>query len=114
MTYQISKVAERVIVFFYLCCFDGWFIPTFKDKNHDLSDEINVTLSTGNVFKDFGLPDSEELLIKSNLALKLNNIIEKRHLSQLQAAAILGIPQSKVSLLLNQSSGKILGLWNLN
>jgi predicted XRE-type DNA-binding protein len=71
-----------------------------------LHDEISAVASTGNVFADMGLPDAEELLIKSNLAMKINNIIEKRHLSQTQAAAILGIPQPKVSMI---QHGKLRG-----
>lgn len=68
--------------------------------------EIKETPSSGNVFADLGLPDAEELLVKSNLAMKINMIIEKRHLSQTQAAAILGIPQPKVSMIQN---GKLRG-----
>ncbi len=75
-------------------------------KKTGLQEEISVTPSSGNVFEDLGLPDSEELLVKSNLAMKINNIIEKRHLSQTQAAAILGIPQPKVSMI---QHGKLRG-----
>lgn len=76
-------------------------ITANNDKKSDSSEEISVTTSTGNIFEDLGLPDSEDLLIKSNLALKLGNLIEKRQLSQLQTATILGISESEVSLLLN-------------
>ncbi len=69
-------------------------------------ENIGATPSTGNVFADFGLPDAEELLVKSSIAMKINNIIEKRHLSQTQAAAILGIPQPKVSMI---QHGKLRG-----
>ena len=69
-------------------------------------EEISVTPSTGNVFEDLGLPDAEELLVKSNLAIKISNIIEKRHLTQTEAAAILGIPQPKVSMI---QHGKLRG-----
>ena len=77
-----------------------------KELKDDKYEEINVTPSSGNIFMDLGLPDAEELLVKSNLVLKINNIIEKRHLSQIQASTILGIPQSKVSLIQN---GKLRG-----
>lgn len=75
-------------------------------KEEQLQEEINATPSTGNVFADLGLPDAEELFVKSNLAMKINKIIEKRHLSQTQAAAILGIPQPKVSMI---QRGKLRG-----
>lgn len=75
-------------------------------REAQLQEEISVTPSTGNVFADLGLPDAEELFVKSNLAMKINIIIEKRHLSQTQAAAILGIPQPKVSMI---QHGKLRG-----
>ena len=68
--------------------------------------EMEVIPSTGNVFADLGLPDAEDLLVKSTLAMKINTIIEKRHLSQTQASEILRIPQPKVSLIQN---GKLRG-----
>jgi len=71
-----------------------------------LQEEITVTRSSGNVFADLGLPDAEELLVKSRLASKISSIIEKRHLSQIQAAEILGVPQPKVSMIHN---GKLRG-----
>jgi predicted XRE-type DNA-binding protein len=71
-----------------------------------MSEEISVTPSSGNVFEDLGLPDAEELLVKSTLAMKINNIIDKRHLSQIQAAALLGISQPKISMIQN---GKLRG-----
>jgi len=77
-----------------------------RTSEDQLPEEIRVTLSSGNVFDDLGLPDAEELLLKSNLAMKINNIIEKRHLSQTQAADILGIPQPKVSMI---QHGKLRG-----
>lgn len=76
------------------------------ERTLGLQDEISAETSTGNVFADLGLPDAEELLVKSNLAIKINKIIEKRHLSQTQAAAILGIPQPKVSMI---QHGKLRG-----
>ncbi len=71
-----------------------------------IKDEISAVPSAGNVFADLGLPDAEELLVKSTLAMNISNIIEKGHLSQTQAAAILGIPQPKVSMIQN---GKLRG-----
>lgn len=76
-------------------------------REEQLQEELAVTPSTGNVFADLGLPDAEELFVKSNLAMKINNIIEKRHLSQTQAAEILGIPQPKVSMI---QHGKLRGI----
>jgi predicted XRE-type DNA-binding protein len=75
-------------------------------RDEQFQEKMNATSSTGNVFADLGLPDAEELLVKSNLAMKINKIIEKRHLSQTQAAAILRIPQPKISMI---QHGKLRG-----
>lgn len=50
---------------------------------------------TDNVLVDLGFDDAEELSAKAALALKLNELIGKRGLSQ--AAAITGMTQLKVS-----------------
>jgi len=76
------------------------------ERTLELQDEIIAVPSTGNVFEDLGLPDAEELLVKSNLAIKINKIIKNRHLTQVQAAEILGIPQPKVSMI---QHGKLRG-----
>lgn len=70
---------------------------TMKDK---------VTMSNGNVFADIGLPDAEERLAKAQLAYKISEMIKKRHLSQAEAAKILGTEQPKISAIMN---GKLSG-----
>ncbi len=65
-----------------------------------MSDEIEFTESSGNVFADLGLPNPEERLAKAELARQIRTIIEERHLTQTQAGAILGIAQPNVSNLL--------------
>ena len=52
---------------------------------------------TGNVLVDLGFDDAEELSAKAALALKLNELIEQRGLSQTEAAAITGMTQPKIS-----------------
>jgi predicted XRE-type DNA-binding protein len=64
-------------------------------------EDLNIEKSSGNVFADIGLDEPVERLAKSDLALKIAQIINKRHLSQTQAAQLLGIPQPKVSAILN-------------
>jgi predicted XRE-type DNA-binding protein len=56
--------------------------------------------SSGNVFADLGMPDSAERLAKAELARQIGSIIEHRHLSQAEAARVLGTTQPKVSDLL--------------
>lgn len=53
--------------------------------------------SSGNVFKDLGLPDPEELDTKANLAIAIARLIRKRELTQIEAARMLKIDQPKVS-----------------
>jgi predicted XRE-type DNA-binding protein len=60
-----------------------------------------VTEGSGNVFADLGLPDSDELLAKARLASAISDIVTGRHLTQAEAADLLGTSQPKVSNLLN-------------
>ncbi|HDL6904376.1 TPA: XRE family transcriptional regulator [Yersinia enterocolitica] len=52
---------------------------------------------TDNVLTDLGFDDAEELSAKVVLAVKLNELIDKRGLSQTEAADITGMTQPKVS-----------------
>lgn len=61
---------------------------------------VKIEKSSGNVFADLGLPDSEEMLIKSELVAKIAEIIRNRKLKQQEAAAILGMSQPKLSKML--------------
>ena len=56
---------------------------------------------TDNVLADLGFPDAEELTAKTILAKKINDILETRGLTQTDAAALLGMPQPKVSAIRN-------------
>lgn len=64
------------------------------------------TESSGNVFVDLKLPKAGDLLAKAELAAKIIAEIQRRRLTQSQAAAILGIDQPKVSAL---RQGKLSG-----
>jgi predicted XRE-type DNA-binding protein len=64
------------------------------------------TPSSGNVFADLNLPEADDLLAKAELAAKIIAEIQRRRLTQSQAAAILGIDQPKVSAL---KQGKLSG-----
>lgn len=55
----------------------------------------------GNVFADLGLPDAEELESKAQLAYRIAEIIRGRHLTQAEAANVLGATQPIVSNLMN-------------
>ena len=64
------------------------------------------TPSSRNVFADLNLPQADDLLAKAELATKIIAEIQRRRLTQSQAAAILGIDQPKVSAL---KQGKLSG-----
>lgn len=64
-----------------------------------MSQKITATGSSGNVFEDLGLENSEELRIKAQLAILIASIIKHRHLSQSQAAELLGTTQPTISSL---------------
>jgi predicted XRE-type DNA-binding protein len=56
--------------------------------------------SSGNVFADLGIEDSDEYMAKSELAAEVLQIVQKRRLTQAEAAKVLGIRQPKLSELL--------------
>lgn len=60
-----------------------------------------ITRGSDNVLADLGIADAEELSTKLQLAVAINRIVKGRHLKQREAAALLAIPQSKVSALMN-------------
>jgi predicted XRE-type DNA-binding protein len=64
------------------------------------------TPSSGNVFADLKLPHPDDLLAKAELAAKIIAEMQRRRLTQSQAAAVLGLDQPKVSAL---KQGKLSG-----
>ena|SRR3990167_8538447 len=63
--------------------------------------KIKFTEGSGNIYQDLDFPDSEERLAKAQLAMRIEEIIEKKGLKQIEAAEILAINQPKVSALVN-------------
>ena len=64
------------------------------------ADDIRAIESSGNAFADLRVADPEEALIKAELARAISAIISGNHLTQTQAAEVLGIDQPKVSALM--------------
>lgn len=56
-------------------------------------------IGSGNVFADLGLPHPEERLAKAELAQKIITAIERRGLTQAEAAKLLEVDQPKISAL---------------
>lgn len=67
-----------------------------------MKEKIDVT--TGNIFADLELEDSEEMKTRSDLMSEVVNIIKKSDLPQKEIAVILEVSAPKVSALM---SGKI-------
>ena len=70
-------------------------------KTRRNSNKIPVVEGSGNVFADLGLPDAEDLRLKSELARQICKRIKTLGLTQVQAATRLGLKQPDVSKLVN-------------
>ena len=53
-----------------------------------------------NVFKDLGVPNAEEHFVKAQLVFKIDTIMKKRRLKQVEAAALFGVRQPDISKML--------------
>ena len=62
-----------------------------------LIDGIEIHRSSGNVFADLGLPDADQLKIKTGLVIEIRKAMRSRDLTQQAAAKLMGITQPKVS-----------------
>jgi predicted XRE-type DNA-binding protein len=80
-------------------------------------DSIEIEVSSGNVFRDLGFPDTAELKIKSGLAIEITRAVRRLGLTQQEAARKMGISQGKVSGLMrgdfsNLSESKLMECLN--
>ena len=66
-----------------------------------MSDDISITESSGNIFEDLGFSheEAEEELLKAQLGAEIFSILQSRHLTQTEAAKILGVKQPEISRL---------------
>ncbi len=60
-----------------------------------------VEAGSGNVFADLGLPDAEDMLLKSTIVIELRRLIKQRKLTQTAAAKLIGIGQADLSKILH-------------
>src|ERR1700733_4267857 len=74
-----------------------------KPRKSTAKRSIKIERSSGNVFKDIGFSDAEaeSLLIRCDLMLEVEKIIEERGWTQEKAAKVLGIAQPRISELIN-------------
>ena len=52
------------------------------------------------MFKDLGIPNAEEHLLKAQLVFKIDSIVKSRRLKQVETAELLDVKQSDVSKML--------------
>jgi predicted XRE-type DNA-binding protein len=71
-------------------------------KQQQVTEEIDVQMSSGNIFADLGIENSEEELTKAKLVWEIEQIIKKKKLTQAEAAKLMGINQPKVSALIRR------------
>jgi len=64
-----------------------------------------ITRGSKNVLADPGIEDAEELSTKMRLAVEIVRIVRERGLRQAEVARRLGIPQPKISALMNYRLG---------
>lgn len=60
-----------------------------------------VDVGSGDVFVDLGFADAGERKLRVQLAVRINDLIARRALTQAKAAGLFGIPQPHVSELKN-------------
>ena len=53
-----------------------------------------------NVFKDIGVPNADEHLVKAQLVYKIDTIMKNRHMKQTEAAVLFGVRQPDISKML--------------
>ena len=58
---------------------------------------IKVEVGSGNIFADLGLPDAEDMLLKSQIVVALHRLIKTHNLTQTDAAKRIGIGQPDLS-----------------
>jgi predicted XRE-type DNA-binding protein len=65
-----------------------------------MSNKKGYEAGSRNVFKDIGVPNAEEHLVKAQLVFKIDTIIKDRGLKQVEAAELFGVRQPDVSKML--------------
>lgn len=66
-----------------------------------MSTKEKIHKGSGNVFADLEVAHPERVLARAQVMFRISEIIKERGLIQKKAARLLGIPQSKVSCLMN-------------
>ena len=76
-------------------------------KTQQTGSKVTFERSSGNIYKDLGYKNSEEMIIKAGLAIKISKVIKSINLTQAEASKMMGISQDKVSNLLRGNFSRI-------
>lgn len=60
-----------------------------------------IKQSSGNVYKDLGYNEPESMKMKAAIVSRISCIIKERKLTQKEVSKLTGIPQSRISNILN-------------
>jgi predicted XRE-type DNA-binding protein len=75
--------------------------------NKPIEEDAQITVGSGNVYADFGVPNAGEEKAKFELAFRIRSVIMERGLTQEAAASLLNIDQPEVSRLMNCRTSKM-------
>lgn len=65
-----------------------------------MSRRTTIVDGSGNVFRDLGLPDAENLKLRADLMLRIESFVKKEGMTQQEAARALGVRQPRLNQLL--------------
>jgi len=69
-------------------------------SKHKAREDGAVYAGSGNVYTDLGYENADAMLVKAQLVSKIAEIIQRRGLTQVEAAKLLGLTQPKISAML--------------
>lgn len=60
-----------------------------------------ITPGSGNVYSDLGYEDASSMKMKADIVRRISSIMDEKHLTQKKVAELTGIPQGRISNILN-------------
>jgi predicted XRE-type DNA-binding protein len=72
----------------------------YPESDSAISNKKGYETGSRNVFKDLGVPNAEEHLVKAQLVFKIDTIMKAGGLKQVEAAELFGVRQPDVSKML--------------
>jgi len=71
-----------------------------------MTDDMELVRGSGNVFRDFGHPDADREQLRSILAARIIGVLDDRHLTVREAAALTGITAADFSRIRRANLGR--------